>query len=96
MTPEPTSRTQHVPQLWRDWIAEVCAAFEIDPEVVDVRAVLDLTKDVAHGVDRPMAPVTAFVLGYALAQDPGLTMAEATERVLARIPAAESDAEDAS
>lgn len=44
-----------------------------DPGIVDV--VLDLTSDVAHGVSRPGAPVTAFLVGLAAgrAVDPTVT-----------------------
>jgi hypothetical protein len=39
-----------------------------------VDMVLDLTSDVAHGVSRPGAPVTAFLVGVAAgrADDPGV------------------------
>jgi Domain of unknown function (DUF6457) len=50
-----------------DWIAAVCA--ELDLELTDqartMNVVLDLTADVAHGVARPAAPVTAFLVGLA-------------------------------
>jgi hypothetical protein len=47
------------------------------------RLVLDLARDVAHAVDRPAAPVTAYLLGLAAgrAEDPE----QATERAAARI-----------
>ncbi|MDH6123726.1 hypothetical protein P3T39_000651 [Kitasatospora sp. GP82] len=53
-----------------DWIAEVCTELGIDLEV-DVRGLLDLARVVAHGVDRPAAPLTAFLIGYAAAQQGG-------------------------
>jgi Domain of unknown function (DUF6457) len=50
-----------------DWIAAVCA--ELDLELADqartTKVVLDVTGDVAHGVARPAAPVTAFLVGLA-------------------------------
>jgi hypothetical protein len=53
------------------------------------RLVLDLARDVAHTVDRPAAPVTAYLLGLAAgrADDPG----EATERAVTRIRALVQD-----
>lgn len=48
-----------------DWVAAVCAEVGIDPAAVDVRLVLDLARDVAHQVERPAAPVTAYLLGLA-------------------------------
>lgn len=49
-----------------DWIAEVRAELDIDLDV-DVRGLLDLARVVAHGVDRPAAPLTTFLIGYAAA-----------------------------
>jgi Domain of unknown function (DUF6457) len=49
-----------------DWIADVCAALGLDPGSVDVALVLDLARDVAHGVARPAAPLTAYLLGVAV------------------------------
>jgi hypothetical protein len=48
-----------------DWTAKVCAALDLDPASVDQRLLLDLTKDVAHGVARPAAPLTSFLVGLA-------------------------------
>ena len=47
-----------------DWIDELCDVLDVDAEI-DEALVLDLTKIVAHQVERPAAPVTAFVLGLA-------------------------------
>ena len=54
-----------------DWIDEVARELGIDelgelvdPEVVQP-LVLDMTRDVAHGVARPAAPITAYLLGLA-------------------------------
>lgn len=50
------------------WVAAVAKELGIE-DVVDAGAqvdlVLDLTSDVAHGVSRPGAPVTAFLVGLA-------------------------------
>lgn len=48
-----------------EWTALVCKELGIDPARVDRDAILDLTKDVAHGVTRPAAPLTAYLLGLA-------------------------------
>lgn len=59
-----------------EWITAVTRELglpELDgPGTVDL--VLDLTADVAHGVDRPSAPVTAFLIGVAAgrADDPSV------------------------
>lgn len=49
-----------------DWIDELCDALEIDVEV-DEALVLDLARVAAHSVERPAAPVTTYLLGYAAA-----------------------------
>ena len=67
-----------------DWIAAAKSELGIDLEV-DVPGLLDMTKDVAHGVARPAAPLTAFLVGYAAAQAGGgaQAVAEANRRVAA-------------
>ena len=47
------------------WIAEVCTALDLDPAVIDRDLVLDLARDAAHGVARPAAPLTTFLVGLA-------------------------------
>ena len=47
-----------------DWIDELCDALEIDAEV-DEGLVLDLAREAAHNVERPAAPITTYLLGYA-------------------------------
>jgi hypothetical protein len=49
-----------------EWVGAACAELGLDSAVVDQRAVLDLARQVAHQVDRPAAPVTAFLLGVAV------------------------------
>jgi hypothetical protein len=49
-----------------DWIDELCDALDIDAEV-DEGLILDLARDAAHGVERPAAPITTYLLGYAAA-----------------------------
>ncbi|MDQ1746321.1 MAG: hypothetical protein QOD07_584 [Frankiaceae bacterium] len=74
-----------------EWTSRVSAALGLDPSVLDRDAVLDLTKDVAHGVARPAAPLTAYLLGVAVGRtglsEPAADMAELVERVRALIAA---------
>ena len=49
-----------------DWIDELCDALDIEAEV-DEALVLDLARDAAHNVERPAAPITTYLLGYAAA-----------------------------
>ena len=53
-----------------DWIDELCDALDIETEV-DEGLGLDLAKDAADKVERPAAPITAYLLGYAAAQRGG-------------------------
>ena len=48
-----------------EWAAAVCGELGLDPAALDPRLVLDLARDVAHGVARPAAPLTAYLLGVA-------------------------------
>ena len=51
------------------WVAELCAALRIEPDAVDRDLVLDLARDAAHGVARPAAPLTTFLVGLAAGRD---------------------------
>jgi hypothetical protein len=48
-----------------DWAAELVAALSLAGFQVDIPLVLDLARDAAHGVARPAAPLTTFLVGYA-------------------------------
>lgn len=69
-----------------EWTEAVCAELNItdavDREAV-TRLVLDLARDVAHGVARPAAPLTAFLLGVAVGRsdDPLASAAVLTDKV---------------
>lgn len=53
----------------QEWVAAAARQLGLDLTESDqdelVTAVLDLTADIAHGVNRPAAPVTAFLVGLA-------------------------------
>jgi hypothetical protein len=51
-----------------EWTEHVCAMLGLDRGAVDQALVLDLARDVAHGVARPAAPLTAYLLGVAVGQ----------------------------
>ena len=63
------------------WIDEVCAALDVPRDAVDVDAVLGLAGRVAHRVARPMAPLSTFLVGYALGAGEG-TLDDLRRRVL--------------
>ncbi|WGL52429.1 DUF6457 domain-containing protein [Nocardioides sp. BP30] len=48
-----------------DWIDELCDVLDIDADV-DEGLILDLAKTVATNVERPAAPVSAYLLGVAV------------------------------
>jgi hypothetical protein len=62
-----------------EWTALACKELGIDPATVDRDQILDLTKEVAHGVARPAAPLTAYLLG--LAQGAGTAPEDAVARL---------------
>ncbi len=65
-----------------DWLDKVREALELDP--FDADLVLDLTRDVAHGVMRPAAPLTAYLLGVAVGRGADPSAAAATVAELAK------------
>ncbi len=69
-----------------DWTETACRELGIDgliPNDQATRLVLDLAREVAHGVARPAAPLTAFLLGLAAGRsdDPAAT----AERLAGRL-----------
>ena len=66
----------------QEWVGQVVERLGLDLAEADrqqlVTTVLDLTADVAHGVSRPAAPVTAFLVGLAAGRsaDPAGAVAE--------------------
>ena len=49
-----------------DWIDELCDALDLEAEF-DEALVLDVAREAAHRVERPAAPISTFLLGYAAA-----------------------------
>lgn len=67
-----------------DWMTEAAAELGIDPKA-EIRELLDLARVVAHGVERPAAPLTTFLVGYAAAARGGgaVAVGEAVRQVTA-------------
>ncbi|MEV0910069.1 NTP transferase domain-containing protein [Streptomyces hokutonensis] len=67
-----------------EWISAVKDELGIDLDV-DTGILLDLARDAAHGVARPAAPLTTFLVGYAAAQGKGgpEAVAEAARKAVA-------------
>ena len=67
-----------------EWTAAACRALGLRPDdLADRSAVLDLARDAAHGVARPAAPLTTFLLGVAVGRGQPLADAAAKLQALA-------------
>lgn len=63
----PRIGTDHAQEeRWRAWVELAAAAVGADPDDVDITLVHRLTKQIAHGYDRPLAPVGAYIVGLAV------------------------------
>jgi hypothetical protein len=52
-----------------NWLRELCEALDLPLELATHRdLILDVARDAAHGVARPAAPLTTFLVGYAAGQ----------------------------
>lgn len=77
-----------------EWTAASCRALGLDPGTLsDRNAVLDVARDAAHGVARPAAPLTAFLLGVAVGRGQPLPDAAAKLAALAAEWEAAADSE---
>ncbi|MGO2471241.1 MAG: DUF6457 domain-containing protein [Microbacterium gubbeenense] len=72
------------PEALDEWTRAACAELGLSPADVDIALVLDLARDVAHGVARPAAPLTAFLAGLAVGRDGDATDAIARVTALAK------------
>jgi hypothetical protein len=52
-----------MPDVLADWVAQLTAALDLDAGAVDTTLVLDVAREAAHGVARPAAPLTTFLIG---------------------------------
>jgi hypothetical protein len=81
-----------------EWVTAVARELGLEGALdsgTTVDMVLDLTSDVAHGVSRPGAPVTAFLVGVAAgrADDPAVAARDYAARISHLAQGWESDAE---
>ena len=64
-----------------EWVEKVCNELSIDDDV-DIDELLDLARDVAHGVERRAAPIATFLAGLAAGRGESVdSVEEAVERV---------------
>lgn len=58
-----------VDQITQMWMARVATLLNVDSHDVLTSELLDLTREVAHGVERKSAPLTTFLIGYAAGKE---------------------------
>jgi hypothetical protein len=61
------------------WVMAVAEDLGLTPNPADTRTILDMTKDVAHNVDRPAAPITSYLVGIAVGR--GMPLSQAIKQV---------------
>jgi hypothetical protein len=49
-----------------NWATDLAAALGLEADIADIPLILDLARDAAHGIMRPAAPLTTFMVGYAV------------------------------
>jgi len=54
-----------------EFLRTTCTALGVDRDAVDQELILHLTKEVAHNVARPAAPLSAFIVGLAAGKSGG-------------------------
>lgn len=73
-----------------DWLDEVARALGVDPLAEgDADGLLDVARDVAHGVERKVTPLAAFLLGASMQRrvDAGASRPEALAAAVADLRA---------
>jgi molybdopterin-guanine dinucleotide biosynthesis protein A len=81
-TDESTNHEQGDRPMMQTWIDAVCAELNLSADV-NIDVILDVARVAAHGVERPAAPVTTFLLGSAVARGMDVNEAAAKIQVLA-------------
>ena len=66
-----SSSTPLPPEALNDWLAALASRLGLDPAEVPIGALLDVARDVAHGVARPAAPLSTFLVGFAASRAGG-------------------------
>ena len=74
----------HPPTL-QSWTTDLAAALGLSAEV-PIKGLLEVARDAAHGVERPAAPITTFLVGLAVGR--GMSFEQACRIVAATLPAA--------
>ncbi|MCK9930926.1 DUF6457 domain-containing protein [Frankia sp. Mgl5] len=79
---------QRLGDVLDEWVSRASTALGLEPGSVDATLILDLARDVAHGVTRPAAPLTGFLVGLAAGRRGGSAadVRAAADTVLALLP----------
>ncbi|HXD60970.1 MAG TPA: DUF6457 domain-containing protein [Lacisediminihabitans sp.] len=78
MSTEEETRAQE-DEVLRQWCLKVATAAGVPELEVDLKTVLGLAGRAAHGVMRPAAPLTTFIVGYAAGKAVGSGSASAED-----------------
>lgn len=62
-----------------EWIQAACEELGLDTGEIHRDLILDVARDVAHGVARPAAPLTAYLMGLAVGR--GAPIRDAAARI---------------
>ncbi len=76
------SNTPQSPEPLDRWLTALATELGIDPAAVPIGDILDLARDIAHGVARPAAPLSTFIVGLAVGAGNG-SLAELSARATA-------------
>jgi hypothetical protein len=79
-----------------EWVRELSDALGVDAAGTDVPLLLDVAREAAHGIARPAAPLTTFLVGLAAGRRGGGADAVASAAAIAQQlvraqPASDSD-----
>ena len=80
-----TTGDEYVSGPLGEWARALASELDLDLDVLsaagyDLPGVLDVARDAAHGVARPAAPLTTFLVGYAAGSGAVADVGEASRR----------------
>jgi hypothetical protein len=67
-----------------EWVRDLSDALGVDAGATDVPLLLDVARDAAHGITRPAAPLTTFLVGLAAGRRGGGAEAVASAAAIAQ------------
>lgn len=76
----------HVEPRWQQWTEKAARELGLDPSLIDIARIHEVSRIVAHDFERPLAPVSTYILGLAVGAAAGRAdIDELTRRLLATI-----------